>query len=169
MPARELPVPVPARPPATTRTPSTPLVAAVKPARTIPLGLALALVCAAFLIPVAFGAGYLLGRRPPVAELAASAGADLPPVAAAPPPRREQEAEAPAAIEAAAHPAPTDDEPEFTPVLATVPIAAEPEPAPERVVAIGPSVPARRAGASAVVEEWGAPTLISVAPAPDAP
>ena len=165
--ARELPAPAPAP----TRAPSAPLVAAAKPPRTIPLGFALALVCIAFLIPVAFGAGFLLGRRPPVAELAASASPDLPPVlppvAAAPPPPREQEAEAPAAIEALPHSAPANEEPELSPARAPVPIAAAP--APERVVAIAPSVPARTAEAAALVEEWGAPTLISVAPAADAP
>ena len=175
MPVRELPAPAPAPAPATTRAPSAPLVAAAKPPRTIPLGFALALVCTAFLIPVAFGAGFLLGRRPAVAELAASARPDLPPalspVAAAPPPAREQEAEAPAVIEAMPLPAPANEEPELSPAVAPVPIAAEPEPepAPEPVVANAPSVPARRAEAAAVVEAWGAPTLISVAPAPDAP
>ena len=168
-PARELPAPAP--PPAMTRAPIAPLVAPAKPARTIPLGFAVALVCTTFLIPVAFGAGFLLGRRPAVAELAASARPDLPPalspVAAAPPPAREQEAEAPAVIEAMPLPAPANEEPELSPVLTPVPIAAEP--APEPVVANAPSVPARRAEAAAVVEAWGAPTLISVAPAPDAP
>ena len=172
-PARELPAPAP--PPAMTRAPIAPLVAPAKPARTIPVGFALALACTAFLIPVAFGAGFLLGRRPAVAELAASARPDLPPalspVAAAPPPAREQEAEAPAVIEAMPLPAPANEEPELSPAVAPVPIDAEPEPepAPERVVAITPSPPARTAEAAAVVEEWGAPTLISVAPAPDAP
>lgn len=167
--ARELSAPAPA----TTRAPSAPLVAAAKPPRTIPLGFGVALACAAFLIPVAFGAGFLLGRRPAVAELAASARPELPPVlppvAAAPPPPREQEVEPPAAIEAVAHSAPANEEPELSPALAPVPVAAEPEPAPERVVANAPSVPARPAEAAAVVEAWGAPTLISVAPAPDAP
>lgn len=171
IPARELPAPAPAPPPATRRAPGAPLVAAAKPPRTIPLGSALALVCTAFLIPVAFGAGFLLGRRPPVAELAANASPDLPPVlppvAAAPPPLREQWAEAPAVVEAMPLSAPASEEPELSPVLAPVPIAAAP--VPERVVARVPSVSARRAEAAAVVEKWGAPTLISVAPAPDAP
>ena len=175
MPARELPAPAPALAPAPTRAPSAPLVAAAKPPRTIPLGFALALVCIAFLIPVAFGAGFLLGRRPPVAELAASASPDrppvlrpvLPPVAAEPPPPREQAATAPAAIEALPHSAPANEEPELSPAQAPVPIAAAP--APERVVAIAPSVPARPAEAAAEAPEWGTPTLISVAPAGDAP
>jgi hypothetical protein len=162
---------LPAAAPAQAIAPSPALEAVARPPRSVPLGLTIALACTAFLIPVAFGAGFILGREPARAELTASANPGLPPVAAAPPGPREREAEAEAEaafpLEAVRLPELAAVEPEKSRTAAPVPAAAEP--APDRVVASALSAAARPRESAAVVEAWGAPTLISVAPAPDAP
>ena len=176
--ARELPVPAPARAPA----PSPALVAIAKPPRTVPLSLTLALVGAAFLIPVAFGAGFVFGRQPVVAALAVSASPDLAPVASAPPePSERERGSALAPVEPLA---PAREKPEKSlareaaasagfarrePARAPAPPPAVAARAAQRVVASAPRVSARSSDSPTVVESWGTPSLISVAPAGDAP
>ncbi len=159
--ARSLEQPLSAPPPA----PALARAPVVKPPRSVPLGLAVALACAAFLIPVAFGAGYVLGRTPAVRELAVSSRPALPSVAAAPPPPDEREGEVANAAAQLAPPA--SAEAKVTQAQAPEPIVFETAAKPAATNA--PSVAAHPTGSSAVVESWGAPALISVAPAGDAP
>ncbi len=137
--------------------------------RTIPLSTALALAVAAFLIPVAFGAGYVVGsgeRRasPALAQVAASG----PPAVSAPPPAPEI-----ASTESAA--APETLRAELLPPArreASRPAVSESanRRATLRAAPASPATAPRDAGRAVAPEqardadEWGAPALISVEP-----
>jgi hypothetical protein len=137
--------------------------------RTIPLSTALALAAAAFLVPVAFGAGYLVGggeRRasPALAEVAASA----PPAVSAPPPVPEI-----ASAESAAAPE-TPRAEALPPARREASRRAARESANRgailRAAPASPATTPRDAGRAVAPEpardadEWGAPALISVEP-----
>jgi hypothetical protein len=156
--------------------------------RSVPLSMALAMAFAAFLVPVAFGAGVWVGGRQRAAKAAASSEPTAtPPVSAAPP---ALTAEAPAEI---APPAPArvatprESAPPSRLALSTKPVS-EGEPAQRvavprapieaptaaprapsrpsvRSVTAAPPAPSPRASESEA--EWGAPVLISVEPGSD--
>jgi hypothetical protein len=160
--------------------------------RSVPLSIALAMAFAAFLVPVAFGAGIWIGGRPR-AGLAAAASEPLatPSVSAAPP---ELKAEAPeplvsrelprvatpskivASSEAALAP---EREIVAEPARrvtvararseAPTPARAAPRPPLVRTAPVAPSRAPQPSPKAREDAEWGAPVLISVEPASDAP
>jgi hypothetical protein len=188
VPARSEPAPIAARLTPSAQPPAAmpaaePAFIASRSARSVPLSLAIAMACAAFLLPVAFGVGYVLGGTQGTAGGAPTvAEAPTPPPVSSAPPEAAPSAASQAAplAQAPSEMAPPTRAP--VPAVASEPVSTSPEeraPPPARRAARAAPTPASQSAApepaasreepTPDAREWGAPALISVEPGSGGP